>query len=172
MRYLIMRNLLATLAFSRGVPMLSHGDEMARTQYGNYYAYCQDSALTFLLWLLHEVDQELHDFVSSVFSLRLQLDLGHLQQESWISAHCGQMTAADIETRRPLPFGWLRHHQKQDSLTVFNGDTREHLFELPETDGPRSWHLVLNTTAAGNRQLRGHAVRLAARSVLLLISQH
>jgi len=36
------RNFLATLAFSQGVPMLSHGDEVGRTQSGNNNAYCHD----------------------------------------------------------------------------------------------------------------------------------
>jgi len=32
MRYRLMRTFLATLAFSQGVPMIAHGDELARTQ--------------------------------------------------------------------------------------------------------------------------------------------
>ncbi len=45
-----MRNLLATLLLSQGVPMLSHGDEFARTQHGNNNAYCQDNELTWVRW--------------------------------------------------------------------------------------------------------------------------
>lgn len=40
------RNLIATLMLSQGVPMISHGDELGRTQYGNNNGYCQDSVLT------------------------------------------------------------------------------------------------------------------------------
>ena len=46
------RNFLATLAFSQGVPMLSHGDELGRTQRGNNNAYCQDGPLTWVDWRL------------------------------------------------------------------------------------------------------------------------
>ncbi|NLU65852.1 glycogen debranching protein GlgX [Streptomyces sp. HNM0574] len=45
-----MRNFVATLMLSQGVPMLSHGDEFARTQHGNNNAYCQDSELTWVHW--------------------------------------------------------------------------------------------------------------------------
>jgi glycogen debranching enzyme GlgX len=45
-----MRALLAMLYLSRGIPMLSHGDEMARTQAGNNNGYCQDSELTWVHW--------------------------------------------------------------------------------------------------------------------------
>jgi glycogen operon protein len=39
------RNLLATMFLTPGVPMLSHGDELNRTQQGNNNAYCQDNEL-------------------------------------------------------------------------------------------------------------------------------
>ncbi|MFF2025164.1 glycogen debranching protein GlgX [Streptomyces sp. NPDC058171] len=45
-----MRNLVATLMLSQGVPMLSHGDEFARTQQGNNNAYCQDGELSWVRW--------------------------------------------------------------------------------------------------------------------------
>ncbi|MGW1671460.1 glycogen debranching protein GlgX [Streptomyces sp. NPDC002324] len=45
-----MRNFIATLMLSQGVPMLSHGDEFARTQGGNNNAYCQDNELSWVPW--------------------------------------------------------------------------------------------------------------------------
>jgi isoamylase len=45
-----MRNFLATLFVSQGVPMLHSGDEVARTQGGNNNAYCQDSPLSWMPW--------------------------------------------------------------------------------------------------------------------------
>ena len=38
------RNLMATLLLSIGVPMVSGGDELGRTQLGNNNAYSQDNA--------------------------------------------------------------------------------------------------------------------------------
>lgn len=45
-----MRNYTATLMLSQGVPMISHGDEFARTQHGNNNAYCQDNELSWVRW--------------------------------------------------------------------------------------------------------------------------
>ncbi|WP_394429300.1 glycogen debranching protein GlgX [Streptomyces sp. SGAir0957] len=45
-----MRNFVATLMLSQGVPMLSHGDEFARTQGGNNNAYCQDNEVSWVRW--------------------------------------------------------------------------------------------------------------------------
>ncbi|MBD8077941.1 glycogen debranching protein GlgX [Cellulosimicrobium arenosum] len=44
------RNLLTTLLLSQGVPMLAHGDEIARTQRGNNNGYCQDDEITWMDW--------------------------------------------------------------------------------------------------------------------------
>ncbi|WP_323377711.1 glycogen debranching protein GlgX [Streptomyces smaragdinus] len=46
------RNLLATLLLSTGVPMLTAGDEMGRTQRGNNNAYCQDNEVSWVDWSL------------------------------------------------------------------------------------------------------------------------
>ncbi|MEU5400457.1 glycogen debranching protein GlgX [Streptomyces sp. NPDC005963] len=45
-----MRNFIATLMLSQGVPMLSHGDEFGRTQGGNNNAYCQDNEVSWVRW--------------------------------------------------------------------------------------------------------------------------
>ena len=44
------RNLMATLMLSVGVPMISGGDEMGRTQRGNNNAYCQDNEVSWTNW--------------------------------------------------------------------------------------------------------------------------
>ncbi len=66
----IKRNFLATLAFSQGVPMISHGDELGRTQRGNNNAYCQDSPLSWIDWRLSQENQDLLAFVRNVFAIR------------------------------------------------------------------------------------------------------
>ncbi|WP_336085932.1 glycogen debranching protein GlgX [Nocardia sp. SSK8] len=62
------RNLLATLILSQGTPMLSHGDEIGRTQSGNNNVYCQDSPLSWMDWA--STDTELLTFTRSVIALR------------------------------------------------------------------------------------------------------
>jgi len=48
--------------------MLSHGDELGRTQQGNNNTYCQDNELTWVDW--QDADQELIAFTRSVAALR------------------------------------------------------------------------------------------------------
>ena len=54
-----MRNFLATLFLSQGVPMLQAGDEFARTQRGNNNAYCQDNEISWVDWRLRSVNRDL-----------------------------------------------------------------------------------------------------------------
>ncbi|MEO8740468.1 MAG: glycogen debranching protein GlgX [Casimicrobiaceae bacterium] len=64
------RNLLATLLLSQGVPMLTAGDEVARTQGGNNNAYCQDNPLSWVDWTPDEARTQLLAFARRVLELR------------------------------------------------------------------------------------------------------
>ncbi len=64
------RNYLSTLLLSQGVPMLSHGDEIGRTQSGNNNGYCQDNDITWLDWDLDEERAELLEFTQQLVALR------------------------------------------------------------------------------------------------------
>ena len=50
--------------------MLSHGDELGRTQQGNNNAYCQDNPLTWIDWRLSPLQRELLEFTREVFAMR------------------------------------------------------------------------------------------------------
>ena len=65
-----MRNIMATLMLSQGTPMISHGDEIGRTQLGNNNAYCQDSPLSWMDWSMCESNPDLLAFTRTVTGLR------------------------------------------------------------------------------------------------------
>jgi glycogen operon protein len=50
LRHRLQRNAMALLFLSQGVPMLSMGDELGRTQEGNNNAYCHDEEWNWLDW--------------------------------------------------------------------------------------------------------------------------
>jgi isoamylase len=64
------RNLLTTLLLSSGVPMLTMGDEVRRTQHGNNNAYCQDSPLSWQPWDLGQDARDLQAFTAALVRLR------------------------------------------------------------------------------------------------------
>ena len=63
-------NLLTTLLLSTGVPMLTAGDEMGRTQQGNNNAYCQDNEVSWVDWEEAASWADLTELVRSVLRLR------------------------------------------------------------------------------------------------------
>ncbi len=64
------RNLLLTLFVSLGVPMLSGGDEVGRTQGGNNNGYCHDSELTWTPWAIPAEERAFSTFVQRLIALR------------------------------------------------------------------------------------------------------
>jgi glycogen operon protein len=67
-----MRNFLATLLLSQGVPMLCGGDEYGRTQRGNNNAYCQDNEISWFSWERTPEQERQIDFVAKLTRLRLE----------------------------------------------------------------------------------------------------
>ncbi len=65
-----MRNFWATLMVSQGTPMITHGDEIGRTQLGNNNVYCQDSELSWMDWSLVDKNADLLAFARKATGLR------------------------------------------------------------------------------------------------------
>ncbi|TMB05252.1 MAG: glycogen debranching protein GlgX, partial [Deltaproteobacteria bacterium] len=62
------RNFLTTLLLSQGVPMISGGDEIGRSQKGNNNGYCQDNELSWFDW--ENFDESLLNFTRNLIALR------------------------------------------------------------------------------------------------------
>ena len=70
LRHRQMRNFLATLFFSQGIPMLLAGDELGRSQLGNNNSYCQDNEISWVDWDAADKYADLIDFVAALSALR------------------------------------------------------------------------------------------------------
>ncbi|MDA0251548.1 MAG: glycogen debranching protein GlgX [Actinomycetota bacterium] len=70
LRHRQIRNILTTLMVSQGTPMISHGDEVGRTQDGNNNGYCQDNELTWIDWSNTDEYADILDFARRVTALR------------------------------------------------------------------------------------------------------
>lgn len=64
------KNFIATLLLSLGVPMISGGDEVGRTQKGNNNAYCQDNEVSWTNWDLDDTEKEFLEFVKALSAIR------------------------------------------------------------------------------------------------------
>jgi isoamylase len=64
------RNFMAVLLLSHGVPMITAGDEILRTQRGNNNAYCQDNDLSWIDWSLSPTARGMLRFTRELIALR------------------------------------------------------------------------------------------------------
>ena len=69
-RWRQMRNLMATLLLSQGVPMIRSGDEICHSQHGNNNPYCQDNEVSWLNWELGQEEKEFLGFIRKLIRLK------------------------------------------------------------------------------------------------------
>jgi isoamylase len=79
------RNLMLTLLISQGVPMLSGGDEVGRTQGGNNNAYCQDNETSWTSWAPSTESDQFRAFVARLLALRKQQPV--LRRRTFLNGH-------------------------------------------------------------------------------------
>ena len=195
MRDRIKRNLIATLAFSQGVPMLSHGDEVGRTQLGNNNAYCQDGPLTWVDWRLTPLQRELLGFTRKVLAIRAAnpvlrrrrffrnepVRAGAEKDLTWLSPSGEEMTFEEWGDASSHVLGMLIRGEATDDiddrgrtargvaiLLLQNGGARSRSFSLPTMERPGAWIQLLDTAHPAPRAIRGSQVHLAAHSLMLL----
>ena len=103
------RNLLATLLFSQGTPMICGGDELGRTQQGNNNAYAQDNEISWFDWNLGDQDRALIEFTRRAIAIRrnnpaltrryffrgMPQEAGELKDVTWLHPEGWEMGADD-----------------------------------------------------------------------------
>jgi isoamylase len=144
------KNMIATLILSRGVPMMLGGDEFRRSQAGNNNAYCQDNAVSWYDWRLLEQNQALFDFVVKVIALRKRFEVLCVQsfykfeEVQWFGPDM-----ADPDWDGPsgllgcaIYTGLSKHHR---ICILFNATNAFVRFKLPELTPTQKWQILLNT---------------------------
>ena len=113
------KNLMMTLLLSVGVPMVSGGDEVGRTQRGNNNAYCQDSPLSWTNWDLTEEDVEFLQFVKQLTEIRRSQKV--LQRRTFFRGKIGgpQTTGRDVI--------WLNEDGSEMTDRDWTSPSRRHL---------------------------------------------
>jgi isoamylase len=159
------RNLLATLFFSRGVPMLLAGDELGRTQLGNNNAYCHDSELSWTEWGLDGAGRELLEFTAQAIGLRKAFDVFRSRNYSnevvWLTPQGSPMTEADWK----MPFARCLGMQAGELLLLLNAHDGEISFVLPG----ETWDVVMDTACGEEKNLKAEKTYpLKSRSLALL----
>jgi glycogen operon protein len=171
LRFRQMRNLLATLLFSQGTPMLLAGDEFARTQSGNNNAYAQDNEISWMDWEgISDDAKGLIDFTRQLIALRKQQPMlrrarfltGAYNEElgvkdaTWLAPDGAEMTPEQwndgnarcfgvVLDGRAQPTGIRRHGSDRTLLLVLNAHHDLVKFKLGDVPGGRGWRCLVDT---------------------------
>ncbi|MGD9635128.1 MAG: glycogen debranching enzyme, partial [Pirellulales bacterium] len=184
-----MKNALAMLLLSQGVPMLLMGDECGRTQLGNNNAYCHDSPLNWLDWTLVEKYKELFRFCRLM--IRFRRDQRILRCPRFDGPDAPELTWHGTRAHRADWSGTSRVLAWQRTLVVEDRVVSVYAalnmywepleFELPDPPRGTSWHLVANTAAKSPEDIwePGHEPALAdqarwnvaGRSIVVLLAK-
>jgi isoamylase len=161
-----MRNAIAILMVSQGIPMLLMGDEMGRTQHGNNNAYCHDSELTWLDWNLLETHADFFRFVQNCIAFRnahpvLRNRIFFRNEDymgsgypdiSWHGRKAWQPDwEEDADETHTLAFMLCGKHAKGGTArgdyvyVAMNMHWEAHGFELPKLPAQMKWHVFVNT---------------------------
>ena len=141
-------NLLATLLFSQGTPLILAGDEFGNSQGGNNSAYAQDNETGWLDWSLADEDPAFLERVRQLIHLRREEPLlrssHYLHGESeiaWLTPDGEKMAARDWREARAfsLALGEGR------LVVLVNGSDADAAFSIPSQDYEVLFSTVENT---------------------------
>ena len=191
-------NLMATLCFSAGVPMLTAGDERGRTQHGNNNAFCHDDETSWIDWRPDDAWLDVYEVTKT--ALRLRRDHPALRQRhwfeglptiqggpkdlAWLHPDGREMTGRDWHDhslqvvgmfvsgdplRSPGPRGEQLHDRS--FMIWLNAAAEPVTIALPVNDWVQTGEVVLSTAAdlpPGAPLKAGDRITMDGRSVLVL----
>ena len=179
-------NLLASLLFSQGTPMLLAGDEFGNSQQGNNNAYAQDNETGWLNWSELDNDPQFATEVRELIHLRNEWPLLRLPEYlhgrtdigassvtiSWLNAD--GTTMQESSWCEPAPFKVLfaesaRGGSSSRAAVLINSGDEKVGFRLPEAGAGCEWRVAWSADGlvmAEDRQ----SFAAPARSICLLTS--
>jgi isoamylase len=186
------KNLLTVTLFSLGLPMISMGDEVRRTQLGNNNAYCQDNEISWYDWTQVAKHADLHRFATMLIARRLYPDCDQAGQcpslneflrdanKSWHGVRLGQPDWSNFSHSLAL-----NAEAPDKSLTlhvILNAYWEPLEFELPQPGSAEgsSWRLWIDTSLESPHDisdweaaqpLPGRTYRAGPRSVVVFFAR-
>jgi isoamylase len=175
-------NLLATLLFSQGTPLLLAGDEHGHTQQGNNNAYAQDNETAWIDWSNLDDDPEFLNQVRHLIRLRRETPL--LRLGDYVHSHL-ETDGGIVEIGWYAPDGepmdehsWSGNSElcvvitetgrdggRSGAAVLINGSHATHDFRIPGVD---DWRLAFSSS--DDTRLDARVLSLPERAIALLLS--
>lgn len=179
------KNGLAFLFLSQGVPYLFSGDEMANTRFGNNNVYCQDNETGWIKWKKNKFSNEITDFTAKLIALRKEHPILHMEKELQIMDSMGHgypdISYHGQEAWRPdvgytsrmvgiMLCGEYVKNSSDDFLYIaFNMHWEKHELALPKLPKGMKWKKIFATAEDGQSGMMSdeNKIRILDRSILL-----
>ena len=158
------KNFLATLLLSQGVPMLLGGDEFRRTQRGNNNAYCQNNEISWYDWSFLQKHADIYRFTQQLIAQRQthpvfrrttffigqDLDGDQFPDVHWYELDGSNATWDPTNVQLICTLSGSkeeigRDEDDVDVLMMFNADIEAKLFRFPNPPNQAAWYMLLNT---------------------------
>lgn len=176
-----LRNALALLFLSQGVPMFFMGDEFGNSQMGNNNPYCQDNEIAWLDWSELKKHEGLHAYVKQLIQLRRNNSVFHMSEEvlkergnglPGISYHGTEAWKLSLEDAT-LHMGILLNggfNQESNCYwyIAINMHWEKQCLALPNVNRDAQWELVFTTEGIRQETKENHQIVLGPRSISLL----
>lgn len=169
------KNQLATLMLSQGVPMLLSGDEVRRTQHGNNNAYCQDNEISWFNWELVDENPEMLRFVQTLIEFRKKQPT--VRRKNFFNGQPNRHGLSDVNWYSSVgtAVDWTGHdktlicllaapgrdedpeEQGREILFLINNSHESQQFILPPVAKGRDWRMVFDTAGIAPRDAFANA---------------
>ena len=185
-----LKNFVAILLLSQGVPLILAGDEVRRTQKGNNNPYCQDNEISWFDWDLTGRNRELLGFFRQMIAFRKRHPILH--RSRFFTGNLNSRGLPDVvwhgcALNSP---GWYDPNCRVLAFTLggFDGDADMHVilnmevsgldFAIPPVEG-RQWYKAIDTSEPSPKDfaepgkeaiVSGDACSVRGHSVVVLIS--
>lgn len=164
LRIKMLKNFIATLFLSLGVPMLLAGDEFRRTQKGNNNSYCQDNEISWINWDFADKNHEIFQFTKKMIEFRKNHPI--LRSGSFFTGEKNEnFTTEDISWSGPdlnkpdwengdsciaamINGQYCRDSfgtDDTDLFMIFNASCDKLVYRIPTSPSGRQWRLSINT---------------------------
>lgn len=158
------KNALAAVFFSQGIPLLWMGDEDGNTQQGNNNAYCQDNAIGWKDWRKDKKAKEIRDFVKLMSAIRKSYPILHnplpMRMEDYNRVGCPDLSyhgergwQLDCDINHPLVGmmycgKYAKRASKEEYLYLgYNFHQTSQQLALPDLPRKMTWSIIMDTGA-------------------------
>lgn len=170
-----LRNALALLFLSQGIPLIFMGDEFGNSQMGNNNPYCQDNDITWLDWSNLKNHEGLHAYVKQLIRFRKDNELFNVSDHILnacsnglpnISYHGTEAWKLSLDESM-LHIGVLLNGIDSSCYIAINMHWEKQYLALPHVNKNTDWELVFSTEGSQKRVENNHQIVLEPRSVSL-----